>query len=122
MEELVVNGKVYRIGQLPAMDAFHLGRKLLPLHLAAENIIAELSKMSTEDAELTINICLAVATRQQPGGTWAPVFNRGSKRIMFDDMTAEDLFKIMMATAKANKVVDFFTLSGPTSPTGEKKA
>ena len=115
MDELVVSGKVYRIGKLPAMDAFHLGRKLLPLHLAAENIIAELSKMSTADAEFAINICLAVAQRQQ-GNSWAPVYIKGSNRIMFDDMTGEDLFKIMMATAKANKVVDFFTSSAPTSP------
>jgi hypothetical protein len=78
--------------------------------------------MSTEDAELAINICLAVTMRQQVGGTWAPVFNRSSKRIMFDDMTAEDLFKIMMATAKANKVVDFFTSSAPTSPKEGAKA
>ena len=121
MEEIEVGGKIYQLGRLSAMEQFHVGRKLLPLHLSGPDIIAELSKMSTEDAEYVINTCLAVCKRKQ-GTLWAPVYSRAAGRMMFDDMTGEDLFRIMMETARSNKVVDFFTSGGQTSPAAQPLA
>ena len=110
MNELELNGQIYRLGRLNAMQQFHVSRKLAPVlptvlpllasiesgslmraldgqpeELAsASHLFAQsLSDMSDDNAEYIIATCLASVMRQQ-GNAWGAVWREGC--CMFDDM------------------------------------
>lgn len=105
-----VGGHKYQCGSLPAMQQFHVVRRLGPalviagvsvemlrkgVTLSSEEIVGvagpvimAIGQMKDEDADYVIYTCLGVVKRQS-GNAWAPVAanDSGAKgRLMFEDI------------------------------------
>ena len=106
------SGKTYRAGRLSAFQQLHVSRRIAPLlpplipvfmQIAGSlqgggNAMAvlgrtellqpftdSLAQLPDDAAEYVVATCLSVVQRQQETG-WAPVWNAGAKRAMFDDL------------------------------------
>jgi hypothetical protein len=137
--DLTINGVNYKTGKLPAFpDQFHITRKLAPALWAWGKVSADLSerpdneslstvdailslgpvaeviaKMSNEDSEYIIGVCLAVCSREQGTG-WAKV-RAGNGKIMFDDIDVPVMMQLAAAVIRENMGGFFPNPSGKTS-------
>lgn len=133
--EVPVGQHLYRIGQLSAMEQFHISRRLGPLLTAmggevfkllrgrqegekldiadfagvAGPVALVLSKMSDEESEYIINTCLKVVKREQQGA-WAPILT-ATGLPLFADINMVGMVRLTHEVVKAN-LGDFF----PTAP------
>lgn len=117
--ELELDGKLYRLDKLQAMQQFHVSRKIAPLIPAAigpflaingmkggidknlASIIGELQPfadglagLADADAEFVLGTCLSVV-RVQNGDKWMPIWRNGTA--MFEDI---DLGVMMRLTLR----------------------
>lgn len=53
-----------------------------------------LTKMSDEETEYVIGTCMAICSREEPNGAWAPIWSLAAKRPMFDDINFVDMMAI----------------------------
>ncbi len=97
------NGNTYKAGTIPAMQQFHVARRLAPalekllkidgqkldaaklasgvfegdLSPVLGPVLEAVSCLPDEDVEYVINTCLNAVDMQQSGGAWAPVRHAG---------------------------------------------
>lgn len=128
-KEIEIEGHVYRIGKLDAFKQFHLVRRLTPVFFALGNSgatvektaaggIAGLSdlaaigalapvadviaKLSDEESEYVVNLCLLVCQRKVSEGKWAPVKVRGAAKLQMDDITLTAMMQLVFAVIEEN--------------------
>jgi hypothetical protein len=118
MLEFSIGDNQYRAGKLDAFKQLHVSRRVAPIiptlipvfvKISQDGSMAKdmsglaallgpfadgLANMSDESSEYVISTCLSVVHRQASGGNWAPVWNKGAKACMFDDMDLGDLIQI----------------------------
>lgn len=122
MNEIEINGVMYRIGRLDAFTQFHIARRLAPIQLAMgisaselaqkatadESTIAAaimgpiadiMSKMPQDDVDYILKSSLAIVSRKQ-GESWAKVFVSGG--LMFDDIRMKEMVRLTIAVIKEN--------------------
>ena len=100
--EFTHEGQNYKAGKLDVFTQFHVTRRLgtfLPELAGAvgkigsdegnmailEPLARVAAAMEDEDVEYVLNACMAVVSRQQSGGAWAPVL-AAPKALMFPDI------------------------------------
>lgn len=138
MIELEHGGNRYRIGKLNAFEQLHVSRKvgpliprLVPAFMAmakegsALDQIAQLlepfaeafADLPDEAVEYVAGTCLGVVQRQQ-GTSWAAVWNKQGKCLMFDDMDLSSMLPLVIRVIAEN-LGPFISglLSGQTQPT-----
>lgn len=133
-----IRGIEYAIGEMPAMDQFHVARRLAPLFgsaidvfigmlsggekldaltatinaLTTPSVMQALASMKDEDGEFIIRKCLSVVTRKQDKG-WAKVTTAGGT-LMFQDIRLKDMLELTAHVITEN-FDDFFPTSQPNS-------
>jgi hypothetical protein len=108
--EIDIDGTTYRIDKLPAMQQFHVSRKIAPLIPAAigpflaisamkggidknlQGLVSELqpfaegiATLPDADAEFVLSTCLTVV-RRKAGESWMPIWNSTHKAALSDDL------------------------------------
>lgn len=123
-----LNGNEYNIEKLSVKKQFHLSRKLAPLILTLGKAInsdrpdneagalgalvpvAEiLSKMSDEDSEYVLDMCLSVVSRKQ-GDKFAKI-QAPNGLFMFSDIDLQTAMQLVAAVVRDNLGNFFSTLS-----------
>lgn len=127
----------YRVGNLSAMQQFHIVRKLAPVlsgvadamkglstastpdTIASEissfdKIAQAVSSMSHQDSEYVIKICLAACHRHVPGGGLARLV-QADGTLSFADMKLADMLQLAWRVLQGS-LSDFFPVVPPISP------
>ena len=129
MSEFQINGETYQARKLPAIEQFHLGRRLAHVlsFLAAQEDRTKLAEafpraftalsihISQEDMDAVVKTCWGAVQRRQPTG-WVPVAPNGV--LMFadiDDMRC--MLQVIWQVLNANGLIDFFGESLSASAT-----
>ena len=138
-QEITVGKEAYRIGQLGAMEQFHVYRRLVPIlsslatimmiksptrqttasdeELFARGLVAMagvLSTMKDDDVDHVVLSCLKVCKRKQ-GETWAPMLS-ASKHIMMEDVSLPELLELVSAVLQSQEgLAAFFSKVVPSS-------
>lgn len=132
---LAINGQNYRAGKLNALAQFHVLRRLAPvlasIGMSLEQIqkfktpedfarvlgpISEtLSQMPDEEANYVIFTCLAVTSREQGDGRFAPVTSKNA--IMFEDIDMAVMVRLVAEVLKENFLGFLKGLGGATEST-----
>ena len=126
MIEFEIGGKNYRADKLPAMQQFHVSRKIAPLVPALIPVFVKVAAMKggikdnlaaiaevlqpfadgvaslpDADAEYIFATCLSVVRRRQ-GEHWAPVWSSSANATMFDDLDIGSMIPIVVRVIQAN--------------------
>ncbi|WCM21358.1 hypothetical protein NDK50_07895 [Paraburkholderia bryophila] len=112
-----VGGHQYRIGRIDARKQFHVARRLAPLlaGLGASSfkdggdgfakflgpLTDALSRMTDEDVDYVLDVCLSVCQRVQANGQGAPVVARGGG-LMFDDIDMGQMVQLTVKVIQEN--------------------
>ncbi len=122
--EITLAGQTYRLGKMPAMQQFHVSRKiaalvpaLAPAFLAfkaadgaqsLEDLLPKfqpfadaLATMDDKAADDVVGACLASVNRLQ-GGVWAPVWIASAQTLAFDDMDVSQLMPLVIRSIAFN--------------------
>jgi len=122
--EIQLGGQTYRLGKMPAMQQFHVSRKiaalvpaLAPAFLAFkaadgaqsfEELLPKfqpfadaLATMDDKAADDVVGACLASVQRLQ-GGAWAPVWIASAQTLAFDDMDVSQLMPLVIRSIAFN--------------------
>lgn len=118
--EFEVAGHRYRASKMPAMQQFHVSRKIAPLLPALVPVFVKIAKqggvgddfsaltallqpladglanLKDEDADYVIGTCLATVKRQNAQGSFVAIWSPAAKTLMSDDMTLADMFPIVI--------------------------
>jgi len=127
MKEVTVQGHVYRIGKLSAMEQFHVGRRIAPLvatygmtmdldvifgqkAIDVEQLVGSLgpishvlAAMNDETTDYIIATCLKAVQRREDGGqqaAWANVSN--GAQIMYADIELLGMVRLVVAVLREN--------------------
>ncbi len=107
--EFELNGNQYRTAKLGVFEQLRVSRKLLPVmagvlgelksgessfEAVLPKIAQSISDLSDEDCNAILYPCLAAASLQH-GKNWAPVFDRVTSVINFDDLDMMDILQIV---------------------------
>ena len=131
MSEFQINGETYQARKLPAIEQFHLGRRLAHVlsFLAAQEDRTKLAEafpraftalsihISQEDMDAVVKTCWGAVQRRQPTG-WVPVAPNGV--LMFADIDdMRSMLAVIWQVLNANGLIDFFgeSLSGSVTAT-----
>lgn len=129
MTEVTVGDNVYRVGQLSALDAYHVARKFAPVLFvlaagqdakpegAAKAIVTMSSKLENAEADFVVAKCLSICSRKQQSG-YAPVMASG--QLMFTDLGLLPMMQLVYHALEANGLTSFF--AEPPSEAGEEKS
>ena len=133
MTEINISGTPYRIGKLDAFKQFHVARRLAPIQLAMglsaealtkkageateEQMLAaimgpiatELAKMPQADVDYILHTCLAVCSRGDQAGAFAPVLAQNGA-LMFSDIGMVQMIRLTIEVIR-NNLGDFFALA-----------
>lgn len=114
-----VGGQQYIVGRIDARKQFHVARRLAPLLAGLGTsafksgattdgfakflgpIADALSKMSDEDVDYVLDICLSACQRLQPNGQGAPVMARGGG-MMFNDIDMPQMVQLSVKVIQEN--------------------
>lgn len=114
-----VGGHQYAIGRIDARKQFHIARRIAPLLAGlgssafkkGENadgfakflgpIADALSKMSDEDVDYVLDVCLSVCQRVQPNGQGAPIMSRAGG-MMFNDIDMPQMVQLAVKVIQEN--------------------
>lgn len=121
--EMTVDGRTYQIGKLNALQQFHLTRRLGPVLVVAGisldmlrkgmkvdigdlvaiagPVMDIVSRMSDEDSEYIVFMCLGVC-RMKQGDSWAPLLSPESKQLMFQNMEMPEMLRVALEVIKVN--------------------
>jgi len=105
--EKVINGVVYRTGQLNAKEQFHIARRLAPIVAAMamdvnlgaamfQSLAEAVKKLDDADVDFIMRTTMKTVLRQV-GDRWAPTWNVQADIPQFADMNAAMLTELMMA-------------------------
>lgn len=134
MTEFTLNGETYQARKLPALDQFHLGRRLAHVlsFLAAQEDRTKLAEafpraftalsvhISQEDMDAVVKTCWGAVQRRQPTG-WVPVAPNGV--LMFADIDdMRSMLTVIWQVLNANGLIDFFAEAPSASGTGTTAA
>ena len=135
--DITVGDHLYRVGRLSALTQLHVTRRLAPVIAALGVSVSELAqhgksmsqddalfgmlgpvaevaaKMADDDVNYIINNCLAVVTRAQADGRYAPVM-RGTQ-LMFQDIEMPTMMRLAVEVLKENLLPFFQGLPGVSS-------
>lgn len=127
MSILEVAGKRYRTAKLPAIQQFHIGRRLAPILAAMGNeagrlmqsrapedeverydglaallpvIAAVLSKMSDEETNYVIYGCLVAVEREEAPERWQKV--TAANQLMFEDIDMGMMLRLVVEVIREN--------------------
>lgn len=132
--DIEINGQQYRIGKLDARKQFHIARRLAPvmksfgdvmiqqaaaapaegedlLMKAMSPIIDAIALMSDEETDYILDTCLAVVSRQQPGGQYQKVMV--GKNMLFADIDLPVMMQLTFNTIRENLSNFFFVPQAP---------
>jgi hypothetical protein len=130
MAEFQIHGATYQARMLPAMEQFHLGRKLAHAlsFLAVQKDKSKLKEsfpraftalsghVSDEDMDTVRKMCFGVVSRRQPTG-WVPIAPNGV--LMFSDIdNMPAMLTIIFNVLETNGLFDFFAESPSISDLG----
>lgn len=114
MADFTVNGINYKSQKMPAMQQFHVARRLMPLlsglseafrtglenpEGAMEIIAGAITKLSDADTEYVLNACLDLTSRQD-GQIWSRL--RAGNRLMFEDIGMPEMLQIVFNVLQDN--------------------
>lgn len=118
--EFEVGGRRYRASKMPAMQQFHVSRKIAPLlpalipvfvNIAKKGGVGEdfgalttllqpladgLANLKDEDADFVVGTCLSTVKRENAQGSFTPIWSMAAKTLMSDDMTLADMIPIVV--------------------------
>lgn len=139
-KEFVVNSARYRAGRIPAMQQFHISRRLAGLLEGLEDILGlipaikgggavddaallklagplgkALAALPDEDAEYVINTCLNEAERRADSGTWHKVRNAGTLQYQ---LSLAEMMQVVFRVLEYN-FANFFAVLRQVSPVPE---
>ena len=129
MDEIEINGQLYRVGKMPALTQFHVSRRLAPV-LAAMGFSAEkfagasiedalgpiaqvVAKMPEDDVNYIIFAALDVVQRKQ-GERYSPV-RAGNGRMLFEDIDMPTMLRLTVEAVKVSLGGFFALLPGANS-------
>lgn len=124
MSQIEVAGQLYRCGKIPALQQFHVVRRLGPALVVAGisvemlrtgmrmsvdelasmvgPVMEVVSKMRDDDVEYIIFTCLRAVQRKQ-GDAWAEVVAPGTTAgLMFQDIELPQMIRLVMEVLKEN--------------------
>lgn len=122
MSEFTVRGHTYKTRRLPAMEQFHVMRRLAPIinHLgdlsslqsatgldALGPVAQAIANLPDDHCNFIFATCLGACDRRQEGGSWAPVWSKGAKGPMFEDVDLLAMLEITMRVIQ-EALGDFF--------------
>ncbi len=112
MAEFSVGDFDYRSSKMDALTQLHVVRRLAPVMGAlkefagggvdavnamdaAESIASVAARIPDDDVNYIINACLSTVQRKQDGDRgWAPIWNVGAKRPLFEDIGMVEMLTI----------------------------
>lgn len=133
-----INGKEYRLPILDPFQEFALASKISPiLGLMSlqedRNILAAKfpqsftaltgdMRMSREDKDEVLRLCMTGVLRGEPGGSFSPVMVNGM--FMYKDMNLSTILQIVWQVIVDHKLIDFFSdpHSSSTDQPGDRAA
>lgn len=118
-----INGTEYRLPELDPFQSFALASKISPILglmalqedrvvLAARfpqsfTALAGDMRMSREDKDEVLRLCLSGISRGETGGSFSPIMVNG--HMMFKDIDMSVMLKLVWETIVQNKLIDFFS-------------
>ncbi|HDR9029892.1 TPA: hypothetical protein QDB14_004114 [Burkholderia vietnamiensis] len=124
--EIEMSGERYQIGRLPAMQQFHVSRRIAPvlspliraylelsksdvpltknlalIATSIEPLTEALSRLPDDDAEYVIGACLRIVERHQGAG-WARVWSPTQNVCMFDDIDVGVMLELTVRVIMEN--------------------
>jgi hypothetical protein len=114
-DTIEVGGFSYRVGRIDARKQFHVARRLAPLLAGLSDsafkgegvarflgpLTDALSRMSDEDVDYVLDVCLSVCHRIQPNGPAAPIMARGGG-MMFQDIDMSQMIQLTVKVIQEN--------------------
>jgi len=137
-DELVIDGKQYRVGKMTPLEQFHVSRRLLPILRPIAEMLRvdatkiedplamfmaageELSKLPDESANYVIARCMFCVHRMQGERAWARIARPGGETgfvMAFDDIQMPQMMQLVFAVLQEN-LGNFFGALPSTSQGG----
>ena len=117
MADFDISGHSYRSGKINGKMQFKLAKKIAPvmvimMRLAKggadmfdlmEPLAQAVADMPDENSDLLFDTCMKVTSRKVPGGAnYAPIWNEGAERTMYEDIDLAVELKIIAEVLKDN--------------------
>ena len=135
MKEVEISGNTYRIGKIDARRQWHVVRRIAPALVGVislvdaqdddavglinkiEPFLSALAKMSDDDSDYVLEICLSVVQRKIDGDRgWSSVGTPSS--LMFEDIDLAGMMRIAFEAGSEN-LAGFFAAIKSMFPTHE---
>jgi len=100
---VTIGARTYLIGSLNCFEQFHVTRRM-----ESENI----ATMKNEDADFVLHTCLSVVRVQEAENVSAPLMDKNSKQLRYQDLDMRTMLQLVREVIKDN-LESFFPTEQP---------